>query len=151
MTKIKAQAPADGILKKGDYGDSKFYTVVCSCGNPDDEIDFEIEVDECRIHMNTWTIQKSDYWSLLVDENYQPYIRNSFLYSIDSSIRKLINGIHTRISLTYKLWTVGYLKYHQTTIMTEQQALNYAETIKTAIKDMHQFQKDQELKRKKND
>jgi hypothetical protein len=53
--------------------------------------------------------------------------------------------------LTYKLWTVGYLKYHQTTLMTEQQALNYAETIKTAIKDMHQFQKDQELKRKKND
>jgi hypothetical protein len=147
MTELTAQAPAEGILKKGDYGDSKFYTVVCTCGNEDDEIDFEIEVDEWNINMNTWTIQKSDYWSKIVNENYEPYIKNSFLYSIDASTRKFINSLYTKISLTYKLWTDGYLKYHQTTLMTEQQALNYAETIKAAIMDLRKFR--QERKDKK--
>ena len=151
MRNLKAQPPADGILKKGDYGDSKFYAVTCSCGNPDDEIDFEIEVDAQTISMSTWTYQKSDYWALAVREHWRPYIRNSFLFMVDSSVRRLINGIYTKISLTYELWANGYITYQQTTLMTEQQALNYAETIKTAIKDMHKFQKDRVVRSNNND
>jgi hypothetical protein len=43
--------------------------------------------------------------------------------------------------MTWDLWFNGYLKYQQSTIMTEQQTLNYAETLKAAIKDCKDFRK----------
>jgi hypothetical protein len=41
-----------------------------------------------------------------------------------------------------KIWTLltrGYVEYEASIIMTEQQALNYAETLKLAIKDVEVF------------
>jgi hypothetical protein len=37
------------------------------------------------------------------------------------------------------VWTKGYVKCETVITMTEQQALNYAETLKSAVKDVKEF------------
>ena len=44
--------------------------------------------------------------------------------------------------MTKKIWWDGELKYESSTIMTEQQALNYAEALKSAIEDVKTFKKE---------
>ena len=41
----------------------------------------------------------------------------------------------------WKLLTTGYIKYKASIIMSEQQAVNYAETLKSAVKDVKTFKK----------
>jgi hypothetical protein len=44
-----------------------------------------------------------------------------------------------------QIWTLltkGYLEYETTTVMDKQVALNYAETLKSAVADVEQFQKE---------
>ena len=64
---------------------------------------------------------------------------NSFLWSIDCSIRSLINSLYHKCMVTWEVWTQGYVKYYQSTVMSEQQALNYAETINQSIEDLRKF------------
>lgn len=142
MTELTPEKPAEGIMRTGDYGDSKFYKIDCRCGNPDDEIHFEVEADDNGININTWTQPKTEWWDRLVGENHTPRIQNPWLYSIDESFRSFINALSHRIIMTYRLWNDGYLKYSQTTIMSEQQALNYAHTLINAIDDVKQFKKE---------
>lgn len=139
---MEYQKPAFGIVQTMDYDDLKSYTVSCTCHNPDDNITFDVEIDTDtnEIIVNTYVYSKSEYWHRLVRENHYPLIKNSWLYSIDSMVRSIINGLHHRIYNTYKLWVDGYLKYHACTIMTKQQAYNYAETLNHAIRDMEKYQ-----------
>ena len=58
-----------------------------------------------------------------------------------------INSFYHRLQVTWEVWTQGYVTYHQTTIMSEQQALNYATTINQSIKDLRKFKE----KRNKNE
>jgi len=43
--------------------------------------------------------------------------------------------------MSWNLWFNGYLKYQQSTIMSTQQALNYAEALKSAVEDCQEFRK----------
>jgi hypothetical protein len=43
--------------------------------------------------------------------------------------------------VTWQLWTTGAVKVETTIAMSEQQALNYAETLKSAVKDVKEFRK----------
>lgn len=108
---MEAQSPAQGILINNDFGDSKFYTVVCSCGNPDDELRLEVEADECNVTVHIWNTVKTNWW--------------------DKSAN--------RFKLIWKLLTKGYLEYESWTLLNRQQALNFAETLKSAINDVEQF------------
>lgn len=137
------QEPADGILRTRDFGKSMFYKVVCECGQPDCDIDFEIEIDPDLqdIVMNLWVEPKSPWWRRLVDEYHDPMYENSWLYSIDWHIRSFINGLYHRINITYQLWTQGYIKYYHTTILNKQQAYNFAETIKRSIEELEKRNK----------
>ena len=139
MIELKAQTPAEGILKTHDFGDAMYYTVMCQCGNPDDMIHFgvELEADAWNITLNTEFTPKSSYWKRLVNENGN--FDNSFLWSIDCSIRSLINSLYHKFMVTWEVWTQGYVKYYQSTIMSEQQALNYAATINQSIEDLRSF------------
>jgi hypothetical protein len=49
----------------------------------------------------------------------------------------------------YTLLTKGYLEHQTVLTMNEQTALNYAETLKSSIKDVEQFRK-QRLSKKDN-
>lgn len=108
---MKAHSPAEGILKRKDWGDSKTYVVVCECGCDDHAHNVWVEAEESGITVNTYTIQKTNFWS------------------------------KTRWHHIWKLLTAGYVEYEASIIMSQQQALNYAETLKSAIKDVDTFRK----------
>lgn len=134
---MKAQAPAEGIMKTNDFGNSKFYKVVCGCSNPDHDLDFEVEVDETGVHVNTYVTTKTDYWSESVKKRYD--IDNQWQQEWDWFWKDIWNGFITRVKLTWTVWTKGYVKTETTVIMSEQQTLNYAETLKTAVAEVKKF------------
>jgi hypothetical protein len=108
---MKAQAPAEGILKKHDWGNSKVYQVVCNCGQPDHTHNLWIEADNCDISITIYVDVKTKWWSM------------------------------NRIKQIWTLLTNGYLQFETTLSMSEQQALNYSETLKSAIEDVKNFKK----------
>jgi hypothetical protein len=136
---LKAQAPAEGILKRGDFGDSIFYKVECQCGDPDHDLNFEVEAEDTGINVSTYVTVKTDYWSDVFKKRYD--IDSPWLQEFDWRWKDLVNGFIRRVRWTWRIWTRGYVKTETTIAMTEQQALNYAETLKLAIKDVKNFKK----------
>ena len=136
---MKAETPAQGIMKTGEFSDSKFYKVVCGCGQPDHDIDFEVEADETGVNVNTYVTAKTDYWTETVKKRYD--IDNPYLQELDWTLKDIVNGFFRRLKMTWEIWTQGYITTQTTIAMSEQQALNYAETLKSAIKDVKDFQK----------
>jgi hypothetical protein len=108
---MKLQKPAEGILQKRSWGDAKVYKIVCECGQEDHEHNVWVEADECGVNVNTYVTVKTNFWSM------------------------------TRWNHIWKLLTKGYVDFETTISMTEQQALNYAETLKSAIEDVKEFRK----------
>ncbi len=137
------QDPAQGILKISDYGDSIFYYVPCSCGNPDDSITFEVEADKTigEVMVNTYTTQKTLWWKKPFDENSAFNIDNAVLSSIIYNTKSFLNSLTHRLKVTYTIWTKGYVEYSHTTIMNKQQALSYAHTIINAIEQVEKHER----------
>lgn len=136
---MKAQNPAEGILKTNDYGDSKWYHVVCGCGQSDHTLTVEVEAEDTGVSVNTYVTVKTDYWTESIKKRYD--IDNPYLQELDWALKDLWNGLITRLKLTWTIWTKGYIKAETTILMSEQQALNYAETLKSAIQDVKDFKK----------
>jgi hypothetical protein len=134
-----AQTPAEGIMLTSDFGDSKFYKVVCGCGQPDHDLNFEVEAADTGINVNTYVSAKSDSWNEAVKKRYD--IDSPWLQEWDWFWKDLVNGFVRRVKLTWTIWTKGYVQTESTIAMSEQQALNYADTIKSAIKDVKDFKK----------
>ena len=150
MTTLKEEKPAIGIMKTHDFGDAMYYAVSCQCGNPDDMINFsvELETDSWNIVLNTEFTPKSAYWKTPFNETSD--FENSFLWSLDYTTRCFLNRLYHRINTTWELWTKGYITYSQSTVMNEQQALNYAATINQSIEDLRTFRNNLDIKRKEN-
>jgi hypothetical protein len=143
---MKAQTPAEGILKTNDWGNSKWYHVVCGCGQSDHSVTVEVEADECGINVNTYATVKTDYWTESVKKRYD--IDNPYLQELDWAVKDIWNGLVNRLKLTYSIWINGYVKAETTVTMSEQQALNYAETLKSAINDVKEFKTSSDPKTK---
>lgn len=111
---MKSQKPAEGIMKTGDWGTAKSYKVVCDCGQSDHDHNVWVESDETGINVTIYADVKTDFWS------------------------------KNRWNQIWHLLIKGYSKYETVISMNEQEALNYAETLKTAIQDV----KDLKEKRK---
>jgi DNA-directed RNA polymerase alpha subunit len=141
---MKAETPAIGIMKTGEYGDSKFYKVVCGCGQPDHDIDFEVEAADTGINVNTYVTARTDYWTETAKKRYD--IDTVWMQEWDWFWKDLVNGVVRRVKLTWEIWTKGYVKTESVIAMSEQQALNYAETIKSAIQDVKDFKDEQRWK-----
>jgi hypothetical protein len=109
--RIQAQAPAQGILKRSDWGDAITYQVVCECGDSNHDHNVWVEADDGNVTVTTYTTQKSKWWTL------------------------------NRWQTIWILLTKGYVEYEANIIMTEQQAVNYAETLKKAVEDVKSFKK----------
>ena len=138
-TDLQAENAVEGIMKTGEFGDAKFYKVACQCGGDDHDINFEVEADETGVNVNTYVTVKTDYWTESVKKRYD--IDNPYLQELDWTVKDIWNGLVTRLKLTWTVWTQGYLKTESTIAMTEQQALNYAETLKSAVRDVRNFKK----------
>jgi len=104
--KLTAQIPAEGILQMHDWSNTKTYKVLCSCGDDEHNHSVWIEQDDMGVVVNVYTQVRSPWWST------------------------------NRFRTIWTLLTRGYVEYETSLIMTEQQAVNYAETLKSAVKDI---------------
>jgi hypothetical protein len=138
---MKAQTPAEGILKSNDWGDSRVYRVICECGQPDHDHNVWIEADESGVNVNIYTTVKTDFWSEELKPKYD--IDNIWLQEFEWFWKGLYNGLVRRLKLTKSIWTKGYVDFQTTISMSEQTALNYSTTLKNAIADVKEFKKPQ--------
>jgi hypothetical protein len=111
---MTSQQPAEGILKTHDWGDSKFYTIPCSCGCGS-EHELNVEADDSGIWAKVYVKTKTNWWS------------------------------KNRWQNVWTLLTRGYIETYSDIHMTNQQALNYADTLKSAIIDVEKFRKESKL------
>lgn len=116
------QQPAHGIAEMHDSPKTKSYKIYCQCGNPDHELLVSIEADGYGITVEHAVKVETDWWT-------------------KNSKWSIINGLWVRLKQTWNIWAHGHLYYHAYTIMDQQQALNYSETIKQAIDDVTASQK----------
>lgn len=134
---MKAQTPAQGILKVNDWGNSVMYKAVCDCGQDDCSHTIDIEADHGHITVIVYTTEKTDYWSEKVQVRYD--IDNSIYQNIHWFFVGMFNDWCRRFSLIWKILTKGYVEYQSSLIMSKQVALNYAETLKSAISDLEKI------------
>jgi hypothetical protein len=113
---MKTQIPAEGIMKTNDWGDSRVYRIACNCGDENHNHNMWVEADDGDITVTIYTTGKTNYWS------------------------------KTRWYHIWTLLTKGYIDTESTVCLTKQQALNYAETLKSAITDVEEFRKDRQGK-----
>ena len=106
---MEAQKPAEGILITKDWGDAKIYKIVCECGDCNHSHDVWVEADDHSVTVTIYTQQKTQWWKW------------------------------NRWQKMWTLLTKGYIKFEADLIMSEQQALNYAETLQSAVKDVKMF------------
>lgn len=105
---MKAQKPAMGILQTANWQDAKSYLVECECTDPNHAHNVWVEKDKDldSISVTVYTKQTSPFWKA------------------------------SRWKLMWQLLTKGYVEVESTILFGKQQAINYAETIKTAVKDL---------------
>lgn len=112
---MKAETPAQGILKQGSFGDAVFYYVQCSCCNDDCSHTIEVEADEHDIQVHIHHLQHTKWWKA------------------------------NRWKQIWQILTKGYAEMQTSIVMKEQTALNYAEILVSAINDVKEFQQIRKL------
>ena len=106
-----SQAPAKGILLVNDWGSSKMYKAVCQCGDDSCTHTIDVEAEDVGVIVTVYSQTRSNFWST------------------------------TRWAHIWTLLTKGYVKTESCIIMTKQVALNYADVLQLAIKDVEEFRK----------
>ena len=103
------QTVAEGVLLRKDYGDAKIYNIVCECGDCDHSHDVWVEAEDHGVTVTIYTQQKTKWWQ------------------------------SNRWKIMWTLLTKGYVERESVLIMSEQQALNYANVLQSAVKDVKEF------------
>lgn len=134
---MKAQEPARGILKDSD---NEIYYVPCECGNDGHSHHISVDPDHHDITVTINTTSYTDAWSTPLVPNYS--IESHWLSMLDHNIKYAINGFLRRCKLTWGIWKSGQIDYEASIIMNHQQAINYANTLITAIEKVKNYQKD---------
>lgn len=109
-----AQTPAEGILQQHDWGNSRVYRVMCTCGDSNHEHNMWVEADTSEVSVTIYTTSSSNFWS------------------------------KTRWHAIWTLLTKGYIDTESTVIMHKQQAYNYAQTLLSAVDDLEKFRAEQD-------
>ena len=140
---MEAQTPAEGILLHRAYGDAKSYEVQCECGCGEHTHHVWVEADDSGVSVQTFVELKTDWWTENVEKRYD--IDNDMLQWYDWFWKGVWNSLCTRVRLTKDIWLHGYVKYEATICMGRQQALNYSEVLKSAVADVEEFRKNNEV------
>jgi hypothetical protein len=111
-----AQPVAEGVLLRKDYGDAKIYNIVCECGDCDHSHEVWVEAEDHGITVTIYTQQKTKWWQ------------------------------QNRWKIMWTLLTRGYVERESVLIMSEQQALNYANVLSTAVTDVKKFKQERKEK-----
>ena len=59
---MKAETPAQGILKINEWGNSKMYKAVCACGDDACSHTIDIEADH-EVNVTIYATVRTDFWS----------------------------------------------------------------------------------------
>jgi hypothetical protein len=113
---MKAEKPAEGILKTGDFGDAMFYYVACDCTDSDCAHTIEVEADDIHVQVHLYSNHHTKWWE------------------------------KKRWKQIWQILTKGYAEMQMTIVLREQAALNYAETLKSAMKDVKKFRDERKRK-----
>jgi hypothetical protein len=117
-----AETPARGILKLNEWGSSKMYKIVCECGSDDCTHTIDIEAEDNSVSVTIYTKTRTNFWS------------------------------KTRWYHIWQLLTKGYVESETVIIMHKQVALNYANVLQLAVKDVEEMKKmntEERLERKR--
>lgn len=106
---MKAQQPAQGILKRNEWGDCISYQIVCDCGDSDHDHNVWVEAEDTGVSVIVYTTNTSTFWS------------------------------KSRWSQMWEILTKGYVNQEVGLLMNEQQALNYASALTQAVNDVKLF------------
>jgi len=137
---LKPQEPAVGVVATSKYPGFETYRIVCSCGNPDDDIEMVVENDDHEVIVSTYTTQKTSWWEDPFKQHKSYSIEPEWLYQVNYYVRGFLNALWHRLKITWSVWIHGHVKYNHTAIMTPQQALNYSETLSQAVKNVQRYQ-----------
>lgn len=121
------QTPAEGISQQKEWTDMKSYKIPCSC-SCDNDVTMMIEVNDFNIVTNFYATTKTKYWYRRLDIDYN---ENWLLLNF----KLLFNDWYNRFDVAWKALTKGYVETQSDVILSPQQAVNFAETLKTAVKD----------------
>lgn len=103
---MEAQTPAEGVLKVGEYGTSKHYYIRCECGSDECAHQLEIEADEIELQVHVYANNHTKWWE------------------------------KNRWRQIWQILTKGYAEMQTTIVLNEQTAINYANTLTNAVKDV---------------
>lgn len=103
------EKPATGILKQGDFGLAKFYHVQCDCGSEECAHNIEVEADEIEVSVHIYSTVHTKWWE------------------------------KNRWKQIWQILTKGYAEMQTTIVLNEQTALNYADTLVSAMEDVKEF------------
>jgi len=104
-----AQQPAQGLLLVNDWGTSKMYKAVCDCGDDDCTHTIDIEAEDTGVTITIYTNTRTNFWSM---------------------------------TCWHHIWTLltkGYTEFETSLIMNKQVALNYANVLQSAVKDVEEL------------
>jgi hypothetical protein len=107
--KMKSQQPAKGIMLLSEYDDAQTYQIGCECTDPDHAHTLWVEHDKDidAVTVTIYTKYTSPLWG---------------------------------VSRWKKMWTLltkGYVEGEASLLLDKQTALNYADALKKAIKDLY--------------
>lgn len=136
---LKPQEPAEGIVSERKYPGFESYTIPCSCGNNDDDIQIIVEEEHGEVSIQTYTLQKTDWWTDRFDKHQSYAIDNEFLFQLNYYARSFLNSLWYRIRVTWNVWVHGRVEYYQTAILTPQQALNFSEALKNSVERVTEY------------
>jgi hypothetical protein len=114
---MQPETPATGILKLHDWGESMIYYINCGCTDSNHAHTLEVEADDRGVNVHITVTAKTRVWQ-----------------------RSRWKDI---CSLLFK----GYCEKETSIILTEQQAINYANTLTTAAEQVKLFKSIQTNKR----
>ena len=133
---MKSQTPAEGVSLRKNWGDAKWYRVDCECGDENHHHELWVEADgeTKQVTVEITTTSTTDFWNTTVT----PYVTRSSdtVQFFEEWVRYLINETVRRARLVFRVLFRGYAEYNSTVILTPQQAVNYADTLKKAVKEV---------------
>jgi hypothetical protein len=106
---MTAQKPAQGVLLINSWGSSKMYKVVCECGSDDCSHTIDVEAEDTGVTVTIYTKTRTNFWSM------------------------------TRWYHMWTLLTKGYVDFETAVVMNKQVALNYADVLQLAVKDVEEL------------
>jgi hypothetical protein len=110
---MTSQTPAQGVLLVKDWGTSKMYKAVCECGDNDCTHTIDVEAEDTGVVVTIYTTTRTNFWS------------------------------KSRWHHIWRLLTKGYTDYETCIIMPKQVALNYADVLQLAVKDVEELRNKQ--------